>query len=226
MNKIRNLSQKEIQKIYEMEKIIQSNRHTYPIDQIISEARKEKALDIIVKTILSQNTSDKLRDIAFSNLKKEFQDLRHILKEKPSKIQKLIKICGLPRVKTKRLKTSLKAILKMFPDPEEMRKEPEEKLFYFLSSIHGIGPKSASVIMAFLGFDAFPVDTHVSRIIKRLGIADGSRERIFKLVSPHIKDKIVSHLFLINHGRNICKARKPKCEICIFRKICNFYQKK
>lgn len=212
----------DLEKIKELERIISENITKYPIEKTIEEGRKEKVLDIVVKTILSQNTSDKLRDIAFSNLKRSFKDMRDILKSDSKKIEKLIRVCGLPRIKAKRIKTALKEIIGRFQDPEKMKQEDEETLFSFLCSINGIGPKSASVIMAFLGFDTFPVDTHISRIIRRLKIAEGSREKIFQMVSPHIKNKIFAHIFLINHGRNICKARNPKCEECYFQKICEY----
>lgn len=220
----------DLEKIKELERIISENKTKYPIEKIIEDGRKEKVIDIVVKTILSQNTSDKLRDIAFSNIKRNFKDMKDIIKADSKKIEKLIRVCGLPKIKTKRMKTALKEILRRFEDPEKMKEEEEEKLFSFLCSIKGIGPKSASVIMAFAGFDTFPVDTHISRIIRRIGIANGSREKIFQMVSPHIKNKIVAHIFLINHGRNICKAKNPKCEECLFQKICEYrkthYKKK
>lgn len=209
------------EKITDLEKIIEENRELYPLDDVIERARSQSALEIVVRAILSQNTSDRLSDAAFQKLKGEVEDLRRVPEIPSARLQKLIKVCGLPRIKTKRMKEAIRRITERFPDPEAMRNEDEQTLFEFLTSIKGIGPKSASVIMAFLGFDAFPVDTHVARIIRRIGIAKGTRERIFKEVSPKIKNKLVTHLFLISHGRNVCRARRPLCFRCVFHKICD-----
>lgn len=215
----------DIKKISLMEEVILKNKHIYPLEDMIRKARKQKVLDIVVRTILSQNTSDKLSDMAFSNLKREISDFSDIPNVPSEKIQKLIKVCGLPKVKTKRLKNAVKKLASKFKDPERIREESEEVIFDFLNSIEGIGPKSASVILAFLGFDTFPVDTHVSRIIRRLGITDGSPDQIFYKVSHHIGNKFISHVFLINHGRQICKARNPRCDICVFSEICEHYKR-
>jgi len=211
-------------KIESLEKIILEHKDFYGIDEF-AQRKKGDILDVVVKTILSQNTSDKLRDIAFENLKRKYKNMFELLEVEDSEIENLIRICGLPAVKTKRIKNALRKIKESFQNPSELCELGKEKAFEFLSSIDGIGPKSAEVILAFgCGFDTFPVDTHISRIMTRLGIARGSREKIYRLVSPHFKSKIISHVFLINHGRNVCKALKPRCNICFFKKMCEFYK--
>ncbi len=213
-----------IKKLQKLEKLISENTDAYPIREFIENKKSHKNLvDIIVKTILSQNTNDRLRDLAFSRLKSEFPNLLKILNAEDQKVIELIRICGLPQIKLERIKNALRRILEEFRNPDELCKMGKEKAFLFLTSIRGIGPKSAEVILFFgCGFDAFPVDTHVSRIIRRIGIVSGSREKIFKLCSPHIKNKILVHVFLIHHGKKICTARNPKCSLCIFKNMCNF----
>jgi endonuclease-3 len=213
-------------KIEALEKIILKHKDFYGIYEF-AQRKRGNILDVVVKTILSQNTSDKLRDIAFDNLKRKYKNMFELLEVESSEIEGLIRICGLPAIKTKRIKNALQKIKERFQNPSDLCKLGKEKAFEFLTSIDGIGPKSAEVILAFgCGFDTFPVDTHISRIMTRLGIATGSREKIYRLVSPHFKNKILSHIFLINHGRNICKALKPRCDICFFKKICDFYKEK
>ncbi len=184
----------------------------------------EIVVDIIVKTILSQNTSDKLRDIAFERLKGKYRNLMDLVYGDEKEIKRLISVCGLPNVKTKRIKNALIKIKEELRKPSDLCKMGKDKAFRFLTSINGIGPKSAEVILAFAcGYDTFPVDTHVSRIIRRLGISLGTREKIHKIVSPHIENKILTHIFLIHHGRSVCRAKNPKCSICIFKNICDYH---
>lgn len=220
------LDRDKIRKIQKIERIILSKKDMYPVQEFLSSKKSGDILDVVVKTILSQNTSDNLRDIAFENLKKRFKDMREILYADENEVVELIRVCGLPRVKLKRIKSAIERIIEKFENPEELCKLTKDSAFSFLISIEGIGPKSAEVILAFgCGFDTFPVDTHVSRIIRRLGIADGSREKIYRIVSPHFKNKILSHVFLIYHGRKVCRARNPLCDLCVFKRYCDYFMK-
>ena len=180
--------------------------------------------DVIVKTVLSQNTNDNLRDIAFSNLKNKFSDLKGILEAKNEEIEKLIRICGLPKVKTRRLKEILSKITTL-PYPSYLCEMDEEEAFSLLTSVDGIGAKSAAVILAFgCGRDMFPVDTHVARIMRRTGVVPKmwSREKIYFAVKKYLnKNKTNFHIALIQHGKDICRAKKPKCHICSILKFCN-----
>mgnify|MGYP001772950773 CR=1 FL=1 len=221
------LNRDKIKKIQKIERIILAKKDMYPVEEFLSKKKSGDILDVVVKTILSQNTSDNLRDIAFENLKRRFKDMREILHADEAEVVELIRVCGLPRVKLKRIKSAIEKITQRFENPEELCKLAKDSAFSFLTSIDGIGPKSAEVILAFgCGFDTFPVDTHVSRIIRRLGIADGSREKIYHLVSPHFKNKILSHVFLIHHGRKICKASNPLCSLCVFKRYCDYYTRR
>jgi endonuclease-3 len=95
----------------------------------------------------------------------------------------------------------------------------------YLLSFDGIGPKTAAVVLCFaFGKPAFPVDTHVFRVSKRLGLISEKTTvgNAHKLLEAQIDpDSIYSlHLSLIRHGREVCTARKPKCPSCILRKLC------
>lgn len=214
-------------RVRELENIILKKKDAYPVEDFIRRKKdgkdKPNIVDIIVKTILSQNTSDDLRDRAFFNLKRRYGDLMKLLDAPSEEVEGLIRVCGLPRVKLKRIKNALFTIKNRFENPDDICKLGRDEAFFFLRSIKGIGPKSAEVILAFgCGFDTFPVDTHIARIIRRIGIADGTREKIYQLVSPHFREKIFSHVFLIHHGRAVCKARNPDCKNCFFLKICDY----
>ncbi len=96
----------------------------------------------------------------------------------------------------------------------------------FLLSMDGVGQKTAACVLCF-SFDkpCFPVDTHIYRICKRLGLGGNSREEIASLIGETIAgDKLCAfHLNLIEHGRRICTARKPKCNDCVLKDYCYCY---
>jgi endonuclease-3 len=94
----------------------------------------------------------------------------------------------------------------------------------------GVGPKTAAIVLLFsLGRPAFPVDTHVHRVTRRLGLigATTSREKahdeLERLVVP--EDYYAFHLNLIQHGRQVCASRKPRCPACPLCDLCDYYQK-
>jgi endonuclease-3 len=93
----------------------------------------------------------------------------------------------------------------------------------------GVGPKTAAIVLLFaLDRPAFPVDTHVHRVTKRLGLIgpktsrEKAHDEMERLVEP--QDYFVFHINLIQHGRQICSSRKPKCSECPLRDLCNYYQ--
>lgn len=98
----------------------------------------------------------------------------------------------------------------------------------WLTSIKGIGPKTASIILLFaLDMPAFPVDTHVHRVTKRLGLIpeNASREKGHELLEALMPPETyyAFHLNLIRHGRQVCQARRPRCEVCMLTDLCDYY---
>jgi endonuclease-3 len=90
----------------------------------------------------------------------------------------------------------------------------------WLKRLNGIGPKTAAIILCFsLGMPAMPVDTHIYRVAKRLGLigtkvtADQAHDILEPMVAP--EDVFAFHLYLINHGRRVCKALRPRCGECV-----------
>jgi endonuclease-3 len=105
---------------------------------------------------------------------------------------------------------------------------PVEKAKAWLVAINGVGPKTAAIVLLFsLGMPAFPVDTHVHRVTKRLGLIGPkvTREQahvVFEEAMP-AETFYAFHLNLILHGRQVCKARKPACEACALRDVCDYF---
>ena len=177
--------------------------------------------DELVFTILSQHTSDINSERAFKILMENFDSLNDIADAEISQIEKCIKSAGLYRIKAKRIKDVLmwvRAEVGSF-DLSFLSEMPLEDAKNWLKRIDCIGPKTAAIILCFsLGMPAMPVDTHIYRVSKRLGYigpkvsADKAHDILEPMVPP--EDVFRFHLYLINHGRKVCKALRPLCHQC------------
>jgi len=188
---------------------------------------KGNPLDVLIETILSQNTNDQNRDKAFQRLKKRFPNWENVLEAKTKSIVSAIRPGGLAEQKAGRIreilhwineregKLSLSFLKKM--DSEEIKKT--------IGTLKGIGPKTIHCLLLFgLEREAFPVDTHILRIGKRLGfIPEGTNaEKAHPWMVPLIPKKrsLSLHLNLIRFGREVCKARNPQCNTCFLNIEC------
>jgi endonuclease-3 len=186
-------------------------------------------LHILIETILSQNTNDRNRDIAFQRLKMRFPHWEDILKTKTKSIASAIRPGGLAEQKARHIRE----ILHWIEEREGkislsfLRKMDSEEIKKTIGALKGVGPKTLHCLLLFgLGRDAFPVDTHILRIGKRLGfIPDGmNAEKAHAWMVPLVpkKKSLSLHLNLIRFGRSVCKAKKPSCHICFLHKECLF----
>jgi endonuclease-3 len=185
-------------------------------------------LDGLVLTILSQNTSDVNSYRAFQTLKERFPHWNQAAEAGVGEIEEAIRSGGISRVKAARIK----AILDMLYEErgayslEHLRNmEPRQALDY-LVDIPGVGRKTAAVLLLFrLGYPYFPVDTHIFRVGKRLGIIPlkSNPRKAHDLMDEMVPDdtKYRFHINLITHGRQVCKARKPNCAQCCLNKRCD-----
>ena len=183
-----------------------------------------EALDILIETILSQNTNDRNRDKAFQRLKMRFPHWEDVLEARTKSIVSAIRPGGLAEQKARRIheilhwikeregRLSLSFLKKM--DSREIKKT--------IGALKGIGPKTLHCLLLFgLRREAFPVDTHILRIGKRLGfIPEGmNAEKAHSWMVPIVpKGKSLSlHLNLIRFGRSVCKAKNPSCSPCFIK---------
>ena len=188
------------------------------------------AIDELVNTILSQNTNDRNRDIAFAKLKENFPDWNAVRDAPTEDVISCIRTAGLANQKGPRIQKVLRAVSETAPDYDLSflkEKSPEEAKAW-LTSFEGVGLKTASIVMVFsLGMPAFPVDTHIYRITGRLGLRpekmdiDQTHKLMLDLFDP--KDYGSAHVNLILLGRRLCDARKPKCTECFLTDICDHY---
>ena len=194
-------------------------------------AKNGDLFEILVATILSQNTSDRNSIEAYERLRQNIRiEPSEIMNANIREIEKYIRKAGLYKSKARAIKESAELIMyKLNGDLRNIRKYPLDKAREILSSINGVGLKTADVVLLHLGFPVFPVDTHIRRVSKRLGIVGekADYEEISnvwkKALKPH--EYLDAHLRLIAFGRRICLAKNPKCGICFFKDICVYVKK-
>ena len=187
---------------------------------------------VLVQTILSQNTSDINSERAFKHLLASFDGWKEIADADVGRISEAIKIGGLEAVKAGYIKQALQEIRlrRRGFELDFLRKLPVDEARDWLRRLPGVGMKTASVVLLFsLGMPALPVDTHVFRVTKRLRLIDSavSVEKAHKVLERLVPPKNVYqfHILLIEHGRRICKAQRPRCGECVLGSLCPSYEK-
>jgi endonuclease III len=192
---------------------------------------KPDLMDVLIATKLSQNTTDRTSYIAFTNLKNNFKDWEDVMNSPISKIKKSIKVCGLANTKAANIKEMLNLMYKKYGNLSlnYLRKLTDKEVYDELLQYKGLGNKTISCVLAFgIGREVFPVDTHIHRILNRIGAVDtNTPDETFRLSAKLIpgKDKISFHTNLIRFGRNVCKAINPKCFECCIEDLCSYKDK-
>ncbi|MBI2829726.1 MAG: endonuclease III [Chloroflexi bacterium] len=188
-------------------------------------------LGTLVQTILSQNTSDTNSGRAFRSLRATFPRWEDVAVADPRNISERIKNGGLGDIKARRIKEALIEIKrrcgKLDLDFLLQLSVPEAR--EWLKELPGVGDKTANCVLLFsLGMPALPVDTHIYRVAKRLGmvepkasVADAHRV-LEKIVSP--ENVYAFHVLMIEHGRRTCKAQRPRCHECVLAALCPSYE--
>ncbi len=194
--------------------------------------RRSDPLEVLIVTILSQNTNDGLRDRAYERLREKYPTYEAMLGARVRSIASAVRISGLHRQKAERIKRALRWTKESFGalSLRELCRMPPEEAFHALSSLNGVGPKTAAVVLLFgCGREIFPVDTHCHRTARRIGLVPwkSSREQTFVRMQPLVPEgKALSlHLNLIRLGRSICRAPRPRCSDCFLATDCQFPDK-
>ena len=190
----------------------------------------DEPLDDLILTVLSQNTNDKLRDIAFANMKQKYKTWANVMNSSLDELKETIRIAGMTNRKPANIQAILKIIQADFGELsiKSMRNWKHEDVRNYFTALPGVGVKTAAVVECFdLNMPAFPVDTHISRISKHFCWAEEkeSPDKIQARIESQLGKKfsgrfLGAHLNFLCHGRGICSARKPKCEDCALNKIC------
>lgn len=188
-------------------------------------------LDELVSTILSQNTNDRNRDLAFNKLKGNFNSWEAVRDAPVEAVIESIRIAGLANQKGPRIQEVLRQITaeRGRLDLSFLVDLPLEDARQWLLKFKGVGRKTAAIVLQFsLNRPAFPVDTHIYRVSGRLGLrpAGISLEEAHDLMEASMPPDqyYAAHLNLIRLGREICHARTPDCAHCPLTDLCDDYQ--
>lgn len=185
----------------------------------------------LIKVLLSHNTNDKNRDRAYNALWEHYDTPEEVMRAPRDELADTISVAGLHNVKAQRIQETLRTI-------QEKRGELNLDFLHdrglddakdWLKQLPGVGPKSAAVVLNFtFGKSAMPVDTHVNRVSKRIGLIPEkmSLDEAHDVLEDMTPDDSIYdfHVNLIRHGRAICKAPIPRCSECFLNDICDYYQ--
>jgi endonuclease III len=186
-------------------------------------------VDELVLTILSQNTSDINSGRAYRALRGRFPAWTDVMAAPAAEVASAIRPGGLAEIKAPRIQAALQRIRRERGEVslDFLAEMPTEEALRWLLSLDGVGPKTACIVLLFcFGRPAFPVDTHIARITRRLGLvasaanAEQIRSAWQALVPPDVFYPL--HLNLISHGRAVCKAAAPRCPACVLIDICAY----
>jgi len=189
-------------------------------------------LDVLIAIKLSQNTTDKSSYKAYTNLRNEYKAWEDVIKAPLSRIKDLIKVCGLANTKGPQIQNMLKEMKAKYGslDLDFLHSKSNPDVYGELLQYNGLGVKTISCVLGFaMGRSVFPVDTHVHRILNRIGAVEtNTAEKTFEAATEKIPDeeKVSFHTNLIKFGRNYCRAINPLCNICIIYKECEWPEKK
>lgn len=189
--------------------------------------RQRDPLSELIGAILSQNTSDVNSHRAFDSLISTFGTWDRVSEASIGEVAEAIACGGLSRIKAPRIK----AILEGIPNDNGsldlgfLGELPIPEAKAWLQALPGVGPKTASCVLLFsLGRPVLPVDTHVYRVSRRLGLIDSgvSPARAHQLLEELVPAEAIYqfHLNMLAHGRRVCRAQRPRCHECVFREGC------
>ena len=187
-------------------------------------------VDELVFTVLSQNTADVNTERTFASLKARFTDWVAARDASAEEIEEAIALGGLAHTKAPRIKRILEALSERSgaPDLGELDGMTDQEAVDYLVSLPGVGPKTAACVLLFaLGRPVMPVDTHVHRLARRLGIigdkvtADQAHPLLTELAGADDPAQVYAvHVDFVRHGRRICHARRPACGECPLAPMC------
>jgi endonuclease-3 len=197
----------------------------------VSYERRLEPMDELVSCILSQHTTDATSFPAFFRLKEKYPSWQEVVGAGPVRVASVVKKAGLANQKSRAIVSALKEIRRRTGgySIDHLADMPMVEARAWLESLPGVGPKTASIVLCFgFGMDAIPVDTHIYRVSHRLGLigervdANKAHDVLLRVVPK--RDAYRYHVLLIQHGRTVCKAQRPRCEECELRDLCWFYK--
>lgn len=194
---------------------------------------RASGLDVLIATILSQNTTGRNSQRALRQLKRRFRRWQQCLQARPEEIAAAIRVGGLGRQKARWIKAILQRL-----SAERGRlslgflaRWPTERARRWLVGLEGVGPKTAACVLLFgYGRAVLPVDTHVYRLCRRLGLIERgvsveAAHTVLEAICP--EDLVYAfHVLLVRHGRAVCRAVRPACRRCVLEADCLYRQQR
>ena len=184
----------------------------------------------LVRTILSQSTTDVNSSAAFASLRAEFPTWDDVIAAPVDDVAASIRIGGLSRQKAPRIQQVLHSLHDLDAAGTRIESLTVDEAMSLLTGMDGVGPKTAACVLLFaLGSPVFPVDTHIARVMTRIGIvpdrtSTATKQRILTdLAGPHSPSIYAAHVETIEHGRRICQSRRPRCEACFLQDVCDWF---
>lgn len=189
----------------------------------------EEPLDGLILTVLSQNTNDRNRDAAFARLKQRFPSWEEAVAAGVDAVEDAVRPAGLAPTKARRILEIMEIIRSDFGSYSisALAERARDDIRGYLTALPGVGMKTASCVMMFdMNIPAFPVDTHIGRISRRIGFApeNMSADDISLLLEREVPEAryLGGHVNMIEHGRGLCMARKPSCGECPLVPLCEY----
>ena len=181
----------------------------------------------LVRTILSQHTNDTNSHAAYDELRRRFPTWQGVLKARARDIERAIRCGGLAGQKAGRIHAILAAIQaeRGRLDLDFLADWPADEAVAYLCRFNGVGPKTAACVLMFnLGRPVLPVDTHIHRVSRRLGLIgpEATADQAHESLQSVCPDELVwpFHVLLIEHGRQTCRSRQPRCDACCLADPC------
>jgi endonuclease-3 len=208
------LGQSSIKKVLELLEVEYSDTTTA--------LKFDSPFQLLISTILAAQSTDKRVNIVTGDLFQDYPDARSFLTLSISALENRIKTIGLYKSKAKNILATCRILVDKYDGKIPMTREE-------LVELPGVGRKTANVVLSIMtDFNAIAVDTHVFRVSNRIGLAASGNVR--KTEDDLMKNIPVNkwsnaHHWLIWHGRKVCRARNPSCDICILNLYCEYYRK-
>jgi len=186
-------------------------------------------LDGLIATILSQNTNDTNSGRAYDAMRETYPTWEEVMSAPPRQLEKVLRPGGLARTKTARIQRILRSIADGWTlSLDSLAEMTNEEAETYLLGFDGVGYKTARCVLMFeLGRDVFPIDTHIHRVLMRVGVIP-QRMNVYR-AHQHLPVLIEKgrcyplHINLIRHGRRLCHPKNQKCSACQLRRRCAFY---
>lgn len=184
-------------------------------------------LEELLLTVLSQNTSDTNRDRAWEGLREAFDDWEAVRRAPREELEEAIRSGGLARQKAATIQRVLERLHRERDETSlsHLDEMDDGEALAYLSDFKGVGVKTAACVLCFsLRRPVLPVDTHVYRVSRRLGLVPegATRRTAHRMLNETVPEdlRFPLHLLLIRHGREVCTSRSPECGECPLSDLC------